>query len=154
MEGFSEQLKGLLPLSKPSDESDIRHLANAAASSVNTFVTRDRALLQKSKEIGDLTGLEVINPVDLIVRMHELTEQQSYIPDRIAGLSLRWERLKSGDLASLPLESFSKMKKPKEDSGKSWNLLSPTQAVTNANCSGPVRKLSPFAYLHRDKTRP
>lgn len=111
--GFSEQLKELLPFSKPSDESDIRHLAIAAASSVNIFVTRDSALLQKSKEIGDLTGLEVINPVDLIVRMHELTEQQSYIPDRIAGLSLRWERLKYGDLASLPLDSFLKHEETK-----------------------------------------
>ena len=106
VDDFCELLNGLLPCGKPSEESDIRQLANAAASSVNTFVTRDRELLQKSKEIGELTGLEVINPVDLIIRMHELTEKQSYSPDRIAGLDLRWERLTSDDLAFFPLDSF------------------------------------------------
>ena len=106
VEGFCELLKELLPCGKPSEESDIRQLANAAASSVNTFVTRDRALLQKSKEIGKLTGLEVINPVELIVQMYELSEKQTYTPDRIAGLALRWERLKSDDLASFPYDSF------------------------------------------------
>ena len=48
----------------------------------------------------------MINPVGLIVRMHELAEKQSYTPDRIAGLDLRWERLKSGDLVSFPFNSF------------------------------------------------
>ena len=106
VEAFCVLLKTLLPYSKPREVSDVRQLANAAASNVNTFVTRDRALLQKSKEIGDLTGVEVINPADLIIRMHELTEKQSYSPDRIAGLALRWERLKSGDLKSFPFNSF------------------------------------------------
>lgn len=103
---FSELLKDILPGGRPSRESDIRHLAKAAASSVKTFVTRDHALLQNSEDIARLTGLEVINPVGLIVRMHELVEKQTYTPDRIAGLDLRWERLKSGDLVSFPFNAF------------------------------------------------
>ena len=106
VEAFCELLRGLLPCSKPREESDVRQLANAAASSVNTFVTRDRALLQKSNEIGELTGLEVINPVKLIMQMYELAEKQTYAPDRIAGLNLRWERLKSDDLVSFPYSYF------------------------------------------------
>ena len=113
VEAFCELLKGLLPCSKPREESDVRQLANAAASSVNTFVTRDRALLQKSNEIGELTGLEVINPVKLIMQMYELAEKQSYTTDRIAGLGLHWERLKSGELESFPFNSFLKRQETK-----------------------------------------
>ena len=105
-EGISELLNGILPSGTPSQDSDIQHLAKAAASNVNTFVTRDRALLKKSKEIGELTGLDVISSIDLIIRMHELSERQSYAPDRIAGLHLRWQRIKSNDLASFPFASF------------------------------------------------
>ena len=73
---------------------------------MNTFVTRDRNLLKKSKEIADYTGLEVLDPVNLIIQLHELSERQSYSPNRIAGLNLWWHRLESKDLASLPFDSF------------------------------------------------
>ncbi len=105
-EDISELLNGILPRGTRSRDSDIQHLAKAAASNVNTFVTRDQALLKKSKEIVELTGLDVISPIDLIIRMHELSERQSYTPDRIAGLHLRWQRMKSNDLPSFPLASF------------------------------------------------
>ena len=105
-EGIAELLNGILPRGRRNQDSDIQHLAKAAASSVNTFVTRDRALLKKSKEIAELTGLDVISPVDLIIRMHELAERQSYAPDRIAGFRLRWQRMESKDLASFPFASF------------------------------------------------
>lgn len=105
-EGIAELLSGILPRGRRNQDSDIQHLAKAAASSVNTFVTRDRALLKKSKAIAELTGLDVISPVDLIIRMHELAEQQSYAPDRIAGFRLRWQRMESKDLASFPFASF------------------------------------------------
>ena len=106
VEDFDKLLRKFLPSDKPSQESDIRQLAKAAASSVNTFVTRDRNLLKKSKEIADYTGLEVLDPVNLIIQLHELSERQSYSPNRIAGLNLCWHRLESKDLASLPFDSF------------------------------------------------
>ena len=125
---FTEMLEELLPSDRPSGESDIRHLAKAAASNVNTFITRDQALLQNSNDIARLTGLEVINPVELIVRMHELAEKQSYAPDRIAGLGLRWERLKSDDLTSFPFDSFLE---PQETKGKFRERLE--SLVSNPN---------------------
>ena len=106
VEDFDKLLRKFLPSDKPSQESDIRQLAKAAASNVNTFVTRDRNLLKKSEEIANRTGLEVIDPVNLIIQLHELSERQSYSPNRIAGLNLWWHRLESKDLASLPFDSF------------------------------------------------
>ena len=105
-EGFEKPLKEFLPNRKPSQSSDIRQLAKAAASNVKTFVTRDGDLLADSKKIFDITGLEVVNPAELIIRLYELSEGQSYAPDRIAGFNLRWERLTSTDLANFPFESL------------------------------------------------
>ena len=105
-EGFSERLKEILPSDKPNQRSDIRQLAKAAASDVNTFVTRDDDLLKVSKKIFDATGLEVVNPAELIVGLHELSEGQSYAPDRIAGLNLRWDRMTASDLRNFPYNFF------------------------------------------------
>ena len=115
VEEFEKRLRGLLPGRKASQRSDVRQLARAAASPIKTFVTKDHALLEKAEKIGELTGLEVINPVDLIVRLHELAEKQTYAPDYIAGLNLRWARLASNELTSLRLEAFLK---PQETKGK------------------------------------
>ena len=106
VEGFARPLKALLPNRRPSQSSDIRQLAKAAASSVKTFVTRDGDLLADSKKIFDITGLEVVNPTELIIRLYELSEGQSYAPDRIAGFNLRRERLTASDLANFPFESL------------------------------------------------
>ena len=106
VEHFDKLLRELLPSNTPSRESDVRQLAKAAASNVKTFVTRDRALLKKSEKIAELTGLQVLSPTALIIQIHELSERQSYAPDRISGLQFRWQRLTSGDLASFPFDSF------------------------------------------------
>lgn len=106
--GIEKQLKEFLPFRRPSQASDVRHLAKASASDVTTFVTRDRNLLKNSERISETTGLRVVNPVDLIINLHELFARQSYTPDRIAGLDLRWERLTSDDLSPFRFDSFLK----------------------------------------------
>ena len=106
VEDVDKFLRKLLPSRTPSQESDIRQLAKTAASNVGIFVTRDRALLKKSKDIAAQTGLQILAPTDLIIQLHELYEKQSYTPNLIAGLNLRWQRLTSDELASLPYESF------------------------------------------------
>ena len=103
---FEAVLSPLFPSNTSSQKSDVRQLAKAAASNVKTFVTRDRALLKKSEKIAELTGLQVLFPTALIIQIHELSERQSYAPDRISGLQLRWQRLTSGDLTSFPFDSF------------------------------------------------
>ena len=110
---FLESLSDFLPSITTSQASDVRHLAKTAASKVKTFVTRDQRLLAKSEEIAELTGIDVVNPADLIIRLHELSEKQSYAPDRVAGLELRWARLKSDDLAVFPFDLFLKQHETK-----------------------------------------
>ena len=105
-EDCEKRLKPLFSGQKPSQRSDVRQLAKAAASNVKTFVTRDGDLLKNSKKIFDTTGLEVVNPAELIIRLHELSEGQLYSPDRIAGFNLRWDRLTSSDLANFPFDFF------------------------------------------------
>lgn len=113
VEKFDKHLRKILPSCSESQESDIRQLAKAAASPVQTFVTRDRGLLKKSKDIADLTGLEMVSPIELIIQHHEFSARQSYAPDRIAGLNLRWNRLTSNDLTDFPFEPFLKRQETK-----------------------------------------
>ena len=100
------QLKQILPSKNPSQESDIRHLAKAAASEVNIFVTRDQSLLNKAPAIAKLVNLQVLSPTELIVQLHQLSEAQSYSPERVAGLRLGWHRFKQEDFRDFPHEAF------------------------------------------------
>ncbi len=106
VEHFESILHPLLPADTPSKQSDIRQLAKAAASDVDIFVTRDQSLLNKVERISELTGLKILSPTELIIQIHELSDQQSYIPDRVSGFALEWRRLTSNDLAGFPFTSF------------------------------------------------
>ena len=106
MEHFEEVLGTILPDNTPNQKSDIRHLAKTATSNIDIFVTEDQNLLRKSEKIFALTNLRVLSPTDLIIQLHELSEKQSYVSKRISGVDLKWERLTSANLASLPLTSF------------------------------------------------
>ena len=105
-DNFYGRLRAILPNRTPSQLSDIRHLAKAASSDVNVFVTRDQPLLRKAQGIADLTNLRVLSPTELIIELHELLEGQSYGPDRVSGLRLGWYRFTARDHASLPVDSF------------------------------------------------
>ena len=102
-EHFERVLKTFLPSTSISQQSDIRQLAKAAASEVKIFVTQDRAILNKSDEIADRVSLQVVSPTELIIRLHELSEKQSYAPTRIAGFELQWQRLPDFDGSALNL---------------------------------------------------
>ena len=106
VEHFERVLSTILPDNNANQKSDIRHLAKTAASDVDIFVTRDQNLLKKSEEIAALTNLRVLSPTRLIIQLHELSGKQSYVSKRISGVGLKWERLASANLASLPLTAF------------------------------------------------
>ncbi len=106
VDDFYSRLMTTLPDRTPSQVSDIKHLAKAASSDVNVFVTRDQSLLRKAQEIADLTNRRVLSPTELIIELHELLEGQSYGPHRVSGLRLGWYRFTVRDLASLPIDSF------------------------------------------------
>lgn len=92
-ECYEEILKDFLPSNKASEVSDINHLALAAASNVSIFITRDNGLLKKSDQIKSTTNLDVLNPTNLIIRLHESSNKDSYTTYPISGLSLLWCRL-------------------------------------------------------------
>lgn len=56
--------------------------------------------------ISNLAGLQVLSPTDLIIRHHELLERQSYVPSRIAGVTLEWRRWGHDDSTRFPFDSF------------------------------------------------
>ncbi len=128
VEIYQKRLSDFLPNKKKSQESDIRQLAKTAASNVKTFVTRDSDLLDDAKRIYDATGIEVVNPAQLIIELHELTEGQSYVPNRVAGLQLHWKRLISKDLEDFPYASF---QKDQERKGKLREKLESLIVQTN-----------------------
>lgn len=92
--------------SRPSDESDIRHLAKAAASDVNIFVTRDSKLLERFGELRAVIQLQVMTPTDIILKLHEFSAQRMYTPNPVSGPTLGWRRLSSGDLQSVSFQPF------------------------------------------------
>ncbi len=106
LEYFVELLKGILPNSNPSQMSDIYHLAKAASSDVHVFITRDNLLLNKAEQIHALVNVEVISPTALILRARELSEKQTPVPDRVAGLGLEWRHLNSSDFTAFPFQRF------------------------------------------------
>ena len=105
-EEFEILLKDILPSRTASDESDIRHLSKTAASEAGIFITRDNVLLKKSREILELTDLEVLSPEALITQIHEISDRKSYTPVRVSGFEVEWRRLTSQDIASFPYDSF------------------------------------------------
>ena len=102
-EGLAASLRKVLSSANDSQISDINHLAKAGASDVRIFVTRDQILLREAEQIGQVTGLQVLSPAELILRLKELSDTQAETPDRVAGLGLVWRNLSANELSEFPL---------------------------------------------------
>ena len=96
-----QNLQRILPLSTPSQRSDIRQIAITADSNVNIFLTLDERLLAKAPDIKRITSLDVINPYQIIVRLHEFTNRESYNPTPVSGMYLAWRKISEAETASL-----------------------------------------------------
>lgn len=107
-EQYKAVLKGVLPYRSPSEQSDLHHIAKTAASAFKTFVTKDEKLIKKAQEIKSLTGVSVINPAEVIISLHEISEKHSYAPARVSGLNLHWSRMRDENCAGLPNQCFQK----------------------------------------------
>ena len=83
---------------RPSDDSDVRHLAHTVAAGVPYFVTRDTFLLDDlGTQIYESFGLEVIRPSDLILDVDELQRGLDYSPEKLSGTSVSLQRIRSRD---------------------------------------------------------
>ena len=106
VDSFVAKLKQILPSRKVNQLSDIMHLAKTAASDIEIFVTRDRLLLNRARQIEEAVKVRVLSPTGLIVKLRELSETQPYVPDYVSGLGLSWRRLASEELLAFPFDHF------------------------------------------------
>ncbi|MDB9457805.1 GNAT family N-acetyltransferase [Dolichospermum circinale CS-545/17] len=90
-----------------SDASDLRQIARVISSQINTpyFLTRDKRLLSIEEEIYQEFKLNIIHPVDFIVKLDELRRETEYQPESLGGTDIENKRLQSGDI-DLIIELF------------------------------------------------
>lgn len=107
IERYECHLESVLPGQRASDRSDIRQLAITAASgTAKIFVTEDRSLLKRSKDISRATGIRVISPTQLIMEIHQPTDDDNpHARARRAG-HWEWKRPSADDLSVFPYEDF------------------------------------------------
>lgn len=86
------------PASDDADASDRRHLAHAVAAGVVVFATRDTGILEFSNEIYDATGVNVVHPGEVFLRLDELADEARYRPARLPGSSLQHARVRAGEI--------------------------------------------------------
>ena len=101
VKGHEKSLNILLKPRTDSDKSDVRHLAETAASEIEIFVTRDEKILRRSRQIRHLIQVEVVSPIDLVIRLHEFLDKDSYKRSAISGQNLAWRRARAADTGKL-----------------------------------------------------
>lgn len=84
-----------------SQESDQRHLAFAAASGIQYFVTQDEGVLRRSEKLRRSLGVCPIRPSDLVAHLAEVLENGLSGPVRLSGSSLRVQDARVEDRESL-----------------------------------------------------
>lgn len=101
MPEVERRLEHILPSGRPSERSDIRQLAMTATSNAATFLTRDGRLLRCATQIKDTISVDVLRPEELIVRLDQFTDSESYQPVPVSGSSLAWRRVRGDEVARL-----------------------------------------------------
>ena len=85
----------------PGDQSDVRHVAEAALAGVTVLATRDEALLGWSAEATDVCGVRVMRPADVVLHVDELLRAQAYRPIEFQDTEYRLTPVRSGSDAGL-----------------------------------------------------
>lgn len=86
-----------------SDRSDQYHLAIAIAAEADAFVTRDQAILDRSRELFDESGLQVGRPSEIIANIDALLNDREFQHREISRSGLRHFRPKNADEISFDL---------------------------------------------------
>lgn len=95
-----EALKKMFGHPNPThkQESDMRHIAMCAAAEAEVFLTRDDEVIGHAAEIGEIYGLQIIRPVDLISRFNETEQAALYQPARFASTDIQKARPRPEEL--------------------------------------------------------
>ena len=99
MAAMVKSLEGILPSSRPSEESDIRQLAMTATSDATVFLTRDEGLLGRATQIKSVTAVDVMHPDQLIVRLDKVADSDAYRAVAVSGSRMAWRRVGDGEVA-------------------------------------------------------
>ncbi len=88
---------------KDSDSSDLRQIARAITSSIETpfFVTRDERLLGIEEKIYTDFNLLIIHPVDFIIKLDQLRRETEYQPNRLGGTGIQEKRIQSQEIDTI-----------------------------------------------------
>lgn len=83
------------------NKSDLTHLANAIAAKARYFITQDVAVVEQGESLFDRYGLLVRRPVDLVVDIDELKNNNKYVESRFVEHKTSFAPIKSRDITAL-----------------------------------------------------
>ncbi|MEU4394993.1 GNAT family N-acetyltransferase [Kribbella sp. NPDC023855] len=79
------------------DEFDLMHVANAIAADLNVFVTVDNELIRVLGPEAQRQGTRILRPVDVVVRIDELSRAESYRPIELQNTAFTERLIASGE---------------------------------------------------------
>ena len=83
------------------NKSDLLHLANTVAANAKYFITQDVAVIEQGEVLFDKYGLLVRRPVDLIVDIDELKNNNKYVESRFVEHKTAFAPIKSKDITAI-----------------------------------------------------
>ena len=84
-----------------NNNSDLTHLANAIAAKARYFITQDVATIAQGEILFDKYGLLVRRPVDLVVDIDELKNNNKYVESRFVEHNTSFAFIKARDITSI-----------------------------------------------------
>jgi predicted nucleic acid-binding protein/ribosomal protein S18 acetylase RimI-like enzyme len=80
-----ESLVKILYGKTDNDNSDRKQLAECISSGIEYFITGDEPILSKRDEIAEMFDIAILNPLEFILKIDEITNSSNYHPIRLAG---------------------------------------------------------------------
>lgn len=131
------------------DESDHRQVARTIASGARLFITRDNRLLGIADGVYEVSGLSIVRPAEVIVRLDELQREAEYQPARLAGTRMELSRVRSGStFPLLDTQRYARLgEKKAEFSGRiNYYLANPDRFYSCTITDGNKEPVALFVY--------
>ena len=95
------KLKKIIDKDSVSSDSDRKQLAHSIGCSVDYFLTRDIKILNKSKEVYEAYGIEILRPSDLIIQFDRIINESSYKPEKLLNILVEKKKIAESDIPTL-----------------------------------------------------
>ncbi len=99
------------------DRLDVRHVAEAIASGLNVFITRDERLTRILAAAAQGRGLRIMRPADVVIHIDELTHAEAYRPAELLNTGYTRQLIGTGqdlDKDILPLVNTASGERPRQ----------------------------------------